>query len=695
MTGRLCSLLALLGGLAVTSAASAQRTGARDEAVAVQVSPSATRQLATAVNLLQSGEWDSALQTLQDLEARSPEALVEVEPRRAIRADLATQLLRAQLPANRLGAERARADALARDWYDEALLTDDPSLLQRILDRAASSSWSESACERLAHLAWRRGQLDRAAAHWKLLRPVSEPPAIDPAAPLQIAASRLSAADLLARRTLLEAFAGDRLRARDLLTEFETRFPDASGEIAGKQGQLRELLEEAIATDAARPLTPPHIWQTGGSVSRNAVSAVPPAELTPVWRMPTSRIALSGTARPLREPTSQTAGLPVLWEGRLLLQEPGQLLALKTKTGRPAWPTGAARDSGAFWYTPEGEPGQLTLPVQGVPLRAPAISGSRGFALTGPQIAWEASQEPRAIESQLICFDLREQEGKLLWSLTPIESLPDAGWRFSGPPLAVGDRVFITTRRAAPQPEVGIACYDGADGTLIWFQTVCGLLATVPRRVHLVTGDLLAADGERLFLANDFGATVCVRQSTGALQWIQRDPPLPWRPPGAAPDLGIAGRSAVCHRGWVYSVRQDDATIQQLDAHTGAIAWERTVGSRVSQLIGAHGGVLIAAGDHLWGLAEDTGEIRWRAGFDDPEGAICGRGLIAGRSVLACTRDELLGVDLLTGALLRRVPLREAWGLEGGHLATAGDWLILSTPGELVGFQSGHSPPSR
>jgi outer membrane protein assembly factor BamB len=148
-------------------------------------------------------------------------------------------------------------------------------------------------------------------------------------------------------------------------------------------------------------------------------------------------------------------------------------------------------------------------------------------------------------------------------------------------------------------------------------------------------------------------------------------------------------RTAICHRGLVYSVAHDDRTVQALDATTGAIAWRQTLPGSLRHVAGVRAGVVAVAGAELWGLDVDSGNVRWRFGFHDVEGEFIGQGSIAGDCLYACTREELWEIDLATGAPTRRVPLREGYGMRGGHVVNAGDRLLIAAHEELAAFAFG------
>lgn len=678
--------------LAAVGVAAAQSSPVRSETVAVESDPAATRQLRSVLDQLAAEDWETAAEALERFEARFADALVDVEPRRVLRGLVAAQVLRNQWPAAGDVRQRQRLDPLAEQRFEISRQTDDDEGLLWIVERASASRFGGAAAALLAQRSWERGELDRATAFWSLLRSDPADEIIDPAALLRMASPRLSDAERAARALLAELFDGDVVRARRLWARFREEFPAAIGELAGRSGALAEILHaELAAADAfSRSQRSPAVGVAAPSAvparaARNLCQGSDFEWLGLAWRTPVPA-ALPGrrwTAQPLlwRVPPRIT---PAVEETGLFVQDANELRGLRWEDGGPLWPSGAESDRGVLART--GSETAAELPLLGEPRWAPTLSGGRLYVVAGSPVAYRAKAEPRALLTRLECFDVRRQEGKLLWTRSPQEVFPDANWQFSGPPLAVEERVFVAARRSEAEVAVGVACLEGASGELVWFRPVCGLLVSPPPTAHVVASDMLTCSFDRLILAGDFGATICLAQAGGEIEWISRDAPLPWRPPGTVPAVETPGRPAVMHRGRVHSVQQDDRTLQQLDAVTGVRLWRRDLGWRVSHVAGVRGGVVVVAGQKLAGVDFDSGALLWTFGFEDPAGSIIGEPLLAGETVYACTREELFGVDLSSGAIVRRVPLWAAYGVRGGTLLRGPGRVLVVSNEELAAF---------
>ncbi|MCA9053390.1 MAG: PQQ-like beta-propeller repeat protein, partial [Planctomycetaceae bacterium] len=398
----------------------------------------------------------------------------------------------------------------------------------------------------------------------------------------------------------------------------------------------------------------------------------------------TSRLLISN--QELSEIAPAALGKAIFWS------EPGGIRAVRYD-GAPLWPSGEYLNDDLVYESGGDLTSVPEFPLLGHGLRQISVDNGRLIALLGSQIAIEARREPRSLESRLVCLDIADGEGKLLWSHSPSEALPSAEWRFSGPPVMRHDRVYVPVRRARPINAVGVVCLDAHNGDKLWFEQVAGLLSEPPETYHVVCADGLTIAYERVFLGGDFGALACLDVRTGRIEWVRRDEPVPWRVPPRVPEAESAGRRPLCYRGRTFTIEQDDSTVMSVDAWTGAMLWRRTLPAKLTTLVDARHGFLYAVGDHLWALDLETGAVLWRFGLDDVEGEFLGQAVLVGStaaavdtsaSLLACTHDELWQINALSGAPERRIPLRELYNLAGGRLIPLSNRLLLVTPHQLA-----------
>jgi outer membrane protein assembly factor BamB len=143
----------------------------------------------------------------------------------------------------------------------------------------------------------------------------------------------------------------------------------------------------------------------------------------------------------------------------------------------------------------------------------------------------------------------------------------------------------------------------------------------------------------------------------------------------------------VFHDGAIFAAPIDGDRLLAYDGETGILKWDHELNGRVHQLLGVAGSRLIAAGDMLWALDVETGQVLWRDGRADPEAATWGRGLLAGDLVYWPRREEIRLVDIATGEVRRQINLAEQHGLVGGgNLIIAGGRLLVAQSNRLVAF---------
>ena len=691
--GWLAAVAAVAAGLPTPGCLTAQVMPVRRETVAVESSPVATRLVQTVLDLADDGEWDRALDVLQELESRDPGALAEVEPRCVVRASLAAQVLRTQFPGGVLASYRNRVDLAAREMLNQGTVTEDVDRLGLVLQRYSSSSVAGEAVERLAELRWRDGKVDHATALWGLLIPSGAPQLIDAAAPLRIPTNVLTSADLAARLTLAELVDHDWVRVQAWLDRLEQEHPDARGILGGREGRLTELLRELRETEV-----------TVSRLANAPASGIEDRRLLWVSSLPPDPLPRLNT-RPMLAARRLSEVAPAVSGRRLFWSEPGGIRGVRDD-GAPLWPAGEFLNDDLVYESDGNLKVTPDLPLLGQGLRQVSVDGGRLLALMGPQIGIEGQREPRPLESRLVCLDVAEGEGKLLWARIPAEVLPSDEWRFSGPPVVQQSRVYVPIRRARPINGVGVVCLDAQDGSTLWSQPVAGLLSEPPETYHRATADALTIAYERVFLGGDFGATACLDARTGQVEWIRSDEPIHWQVPPRVPAEEVPGRRPLCHRGRVFTIEQDDSTVRSVDAWTGAELWRRTIPSQLAELVAVRHGRVYAVGDQLWALDLETGVVEWRFGVDDVEGEFIGQAVLVASgtvdpehhtSLLACTPDELWQVSALSGAPERRIPLRELYNLAGGRLIPLSDRLLIVTPEMLamLGFPGLATPEAR
>lgn len=633
------------------------------------VSPLAQKRLESASDFLAVRQWTEAFQVIDEVVREHRGTLVEAEPGRWISVPRRIAELTAELPPEGLNAWRRRVDLQAAELLLEANMTDGPGAdvaaapLERIVDEFFASSAGDDALRQLGMIRWRAGDPAGARELWSQLLPEDLS-----GSGLRYPQSGLAPATILARLDLCDLLLGDRLAASRRTTVLRERFPDATGEIAGERGRLADLLDRIIAPregspghekgNVTRPVEPLPWVLTGDSCPRRIGPRL--------WSQ-------SLPASPAGK-TLEVTRIPALWKERCVVADNERVLVLEAETGQPAWPSGMPGDDGRIF---EGE-GDRRFTVNDArpwpqPLFRPAIDArGRCFCRVG------VSGEPNRLSllksdaSRVVAFDLAHGEGRLLWS-TPADTLPgEAHWLFAGSPLSVDENVLCVVRAAGTQALCGVASLDPSSGAVRWVQPVCTVIA---EQDPLWGREVLRPESGRVFL-NLIGLVAALRLTDGRLEWLRRNEDRPEQE--LSRERKVATLQPFVAGGRVYSMT-NDRRIECLDAVDGRRHWGCETPGLAHAVVAASEGVVVVAGDSLWGIDASTGRLLWRFGYDDPEGRGAGPGAVIGLDVLWSTREDLFTVDLQTGQPLRRVPLAEDQ-IRGGALITGERQLLMSSP---------------
>ncbi|MEX0702794.1 MAG: PQQ-binding-like beta-propeller repeat protein [Planctomycetales bacterium] len=670
------------------------------ESVSLDVDSQVVKKLGTVRDYLKERRWEQAIEILHEIAATHGGRLIAAEPGRYVSvADRCNRLL-AALPAEGLAAYRAKSDAQAKLWFEAGERTGAREPLERILREAYVSSSGDDALWLLGELAWERGDLAAARRQWSQLVPLARPaPAGDAASLLCYPDSEFDPAHVLARLVLCTVMEGDRHRAASELAEFAKAHPRAEGTLAGRTGNLAEILEQVAAesrgwevpADAAAAAT-----TFAGDARRNGKAPGPVAVGAVVWSAPLPAEPLP-TVRPERALPADAPLVhhPVVWRDVVLVPEADRIRAWNLNTGRP-WPDPANDDAVLF---PAGAPGPAPLPqtaVVGLPAYTATVRDGRLFARLGTPVISEARNEFRDLSRSLVCLDLERGEGKLVWRTAPEEAMGgDKGWAFEGSPVVAGGRCYVTLRRGRPETQIHAVCLDAETGRLLWGRRICAAVSPVGEARNLAGHLLLAFDGGTLYHATGLGAIAAVDAERGTLRWVVT---YESRPAAREEDLGDPARHGivpcVADGEFVYAAPADSSSIFAIHAASGVVVWEREWNEPVRHLLGTGNGNLIVSGRALWGLDARTGAIAWGRPEPDPARTGYGRGLLVGDAVWWPTRETIEVVSQRSGQRLRDPIQLTAKGAAGGNLLIAADRLLIAQPDRLIAFGEDSAAPA-
>jgi outer membrane protein assembly factor BamB len=497
--------------------------------------------------------------------------------------------------------------------------------------------------------------------------------------------SHIERANILARLVMCSIVDGDFERSRFERLAFRHMFPKAAGQLAGKSGNLADLLDE-INGKAQRWSFPPRDTTVTTFAVNAARNGVLPAEIEVGalrWAVDLPADAFLPSSTTGASTREALTTFPVVSGDLLLANNADQVFAWNLRTGKPAWPLEqGAKDNlqNAIIYPAmkAAATNLPTAPVEAAPRYTLTVSEGRLYARLGDPTL-HSREEMRENANFLICLDLQRGEGKLVWKVEP----EPADEIFAGSPLVVDGRAYAVVRKGRPQMLTGVVCFDAETRQRRWERAVCATVPNVGQGEGGASSELLAAGDNAVFLSTGNGAVAALEADGGALRWVVTYESGPFESPSSARTRGGIAACLFANNA-VFAAPRDYEGILAIESGSGTTLWQRTLPGGIDQLLGAKNGVLIASGDWLWGIELATGRVLWHVGYNDPAGFGFGRGILAGDVVYWPTREEIFVVDQATGSLRRRIPVLARDGEMGGNLMMAGDYLIVAQPRRIA-----------
>lgn len=679
-----------------------QNRGARQahEMLLLDVDNAATKKFTTVQTHLRVGQLREAVELLQGIGDAHQGKLVAVAPGRYVNVQNYAQMLAAGLSPEGLQIYREELDPILKPAFEVARQAADEVALQKILLNGYCCSFSDDALLMLGDLAWDAGDIWRARSYWEQLLPAPPPKmAGDPVPWLAYPDSDLDRPLIVGRLILCSIQAGLHSDVQQEIAEFGRQFPNHEGSLAGKTGNLLEILR-SVATESANwrePVQTSVVDTFAGSGQRFQIEPQA-AELGSLrWRA-----ALKSFGDEPRRGFQQGAvgGLcyfPVVYGDVVLVNDDEHIFAYSLRTGKPAWSDGP----GDPWIYSSGidnrdagnQPrafNDALLGNIGLPRFTMTIADGRLYARMGSVQPYTSDRG-----GLLACLDLAQGEGKLVWETFASSIEPDAdGWIFEGSPLIVGGRVYVGLRRMNPQPQANVACFDALTGKLIWNRKLC-VGQTNPNFSDFdVNQHLLTWGDGTLYYATHMGAVAALDPRQGTIKWIVSYPRV--EDTKLRHELTSRLRRgplpALFANGVVYVAPLDSDELLALDSETGMLKWKRSFNRPVQSLLGVAKGLLFVSGAELFAVSTDSGQISWKVGDADPESHGFGRGLLIEDLVYWPTHEEIFLIEQETGALRQRLPLFAVHGQYGGNLILSDQHLLVAQPDGLAVF-SDRGPP--
>jgi len=709
------------------------------ETVTIPVDAEAAKMLQILEDRWPGGKWTELVETIVELCETRGRSVVNFEPgvsggtARYGLVQTACDRLIAALPPEGLAAYRRRIDPTAERWFRDWQKTSDRGLLERLVRQAYYSSWGDDALWELGQSAWNDGDFHAARRWWSQLLPHRE----NTDERRFPDASQLPA-DIAARLVLCWIFAGEQDRAGEALDAFSQQFGDAPGALAGRRAPWRELLADVFEDSQTwtRPVVKEDVPTFGGAATRSMVSPRAIDIGTEQWSVPLTPTRLPEMPRVTLFP----APLPLVYhpavvDGRVYVNEGRRILAFDLATGLPAWgkqapsppaplpaktpdegskaapappplevPGEGSRDAATIYPVVEDDQQPSPArPVSGGPCWTVTVADGRLFARMGSAVTTPSPHELRDLPNELVCLDVAEGQGRLLWKRTSEEfnaslhDLADAPlWNWEGSPVAQGGRVYAALSRRRPQLEWSVACLDAETGLLLWHRPVGISRPTPPDHENRASQLLLTLGDGRLFLSTDWGAIVAVDAAEGQLQWAVTYESQPMTLPVAVPSPRTYPSPSVSADGRLYVAPLDSEHVLCLNAATGETIWRARANERLTSVIGVAQGRFIVAGNSLWAFDTNTGERAWSVQQAEPDDFGYGRGWLAGNVVYWTSRQALFVFDQRTGQPLRDKPLG---GIEqprtGGNVVVAGGMLLIAAGNRLSAYGQFAKPRPR
>ncbi|MCH5375036.1 MAG: PQQ-like beta-propeller repeat protein, partial [Planctomycetes bacterium] len=453
--------------------------------------------------------------------------------------------------------------------------------------------------------------------------------------------------------------------------------PDAPGTLAGRKGKWVDLLEQLRKSVAA----------TGPSVPRNDQNAVPADVGAPYWSLP-----LNGPgefdAEPV-SPESDVDGLafyPRLWNGLVFWNARDWIVGYNVHSGLGAWlenePQSAQhwREQGhVFPIRADPFDFQPDRPVHGFLGDDLTIHEGKLFARMAGPITACAERENRVPPSRLVCLDLQEGQGRLVWDLDATQLDPNL--RFEGPPVAKDNRLWVLARRGLAPSELYLLCLSADTGKFLWNRLICSNSARAPEGANLASSLRIVSHESTLVISTELGCVAALNTEDGQPIWYRIYPrQMELNGATTSPQLSPG---CIIHEGVVYAAPDDSDQLLALDLLTGETIWSQT-----------------RPADHrVWGVAQDRvitsgktlearhvadGQLEWQ--FSAPVAELQGRGdgLVTDDQIWWPTPTQILVFQAKDGGILKTIDLHISRHLQGGNLAANRKELVIASPDRVT-----------
>ncbi|MDA1051048.1 MAG: PQQ-binding-like beta-propeller repeat protein [Planctomycetota bacterium] len=717
--------------------------------------------------LLAENQWQEAVETIRHVAETSGEQLVLVTP-----ADAAsparfqrylplsaycqmslTELARRSPEA--LALYRQQIDPVASRLFDSAREQRDEALLRELVAKYFASSLADDALMQLGEFALERGDWTAARGDWEQISPLMRFPAHNDPHFTEFAGqprwlitrhletdedwnqtlpllqtcegepnwlayrdTDLNLAEVNTRLTLVSILEGAVPRARAEIELMRRLFPNAAGEIGGRQGKYVELLQNIFDESQTWPTLPrADGWPTfAGGNERQHIAAVAFDDAVHLrWQLALPTFSGEGEligsegSRVAESPTGLLSFHPIVIGETVIVQagasEP-DIVARRIDDGRVLFgveevPTGAVAAPGL----------KRSVGVPRFPLSSygNTVYARLGSLPTGTSVDLRQEREEPA---RIVGLDLAA-EGRLVVELR-LEGPPwDSEWAFDGVPISDGESLYIALRhRSSVRTENYVACFDARTARLRWRRMIVGAEPVGSQRPFELTHTLLTLRHQTLYCNTNLGVVAALAIQDGSIRWLTEYPRIDFQnenPDRNTEHLFRDLTPCLLYRDLVIVAPMDCGQIFALDANTGILIWASLPeqASDAIHLLGVGEEHLIASGDYLYWFDVYTGRLvgqfpaphRSLPGHAKPAPHGYGRGILVDKLVYWPTRESIFVFDQRirrelrgrTPEAVRRIDLI-SHGVTGGNLVLANRALIIAAQDRLIVFDRDGKP---
>lgn len=559
--------------------------------------------------------------------------------------------------------------------------------------------------------------------------------------PLVYPDTDLSLAEIQARLVVVSIRQRSLSRAESELAVLELAFPEAEGRIAGRNAKLSTALADVLAAARAWPAPrPAEDWPSGSGGAAGGVVARTVGDVSrTVWRrdlpkrlvqtvQPAAEVWLGQQMRlapPSTAPSTSSFVQPLVSGDAVVYQSvrqhsmnlpaSGDWVALNRHTGLPLFGQQGilGKRYAARVDDSDAVSGDLQLPN---PARRAVAIGDAQIAIqfqiqlnerpvvirgnpfdfgNGDYSSLPArDSRPRALLAGNLFYQVSEAEGETPQGIRVVardlaaegklrsEIIATKGQRFTGPPVMLGDRIFLPVQTIDSSGLLAVACYSPTSGRLLWQTAVASITANAER-----PADMLIAGSGKVYLPTDAGVVVALDAIDGQVAWARSYA----RGSSHAPN-DLSQVSARSHGSYLLTAQAlvcapvDCPVIYALDPASGQLLWTNQQAWNVEHLLGISAGRLVATGGQLWMLDPVSGATQFV--WPDAVGAGAtgsGRGCLAGGELFWPTKKVIYAFDVNSGQQSRKpIPLAPLGDEGGASVTPCGDGLLVATQGQLT-----------